>query len=816
MTARRLEPSELSRACDPAALEFDTTRDLEPLQPPLGQERAAEAIRLGISVRHDGYNVFVLGPPGAGKQGLATRIVEEQAARTPPPGDWCYLFDFADRQRPAAVPLPAGRAAPFRAEMERLVDELRAAIPALFESENYRTRLHALEKQVEERRETSMRQIQEEARGKGIALVRTPIGLALAPVKDGEIVEPDAFNRLPEEERTRIQGHLAEMQERLQAALRALPQLEREHRERVRELNREVALFAVGHLIDDVKQRYGDLPRVQRHLDAVQRDVVENVHEFLGGTDGEDAAGQMRKLLAETPALNRYRVNVLVDRAGATGAPVVLEDLPTHANLTGRVEHQAHFGTLVTDFTLVRAGALHRANGGFLLLDARRLLAQPFAWEDLKRALRTRQVRIEPPERLLGLGGVATLEPEPIPLDVKVVLLGERWLYRLLLAADPEFPALFKVAADFEDEVARAGSEANFARMVAALCRDEGLRPLDRGAAARVVERAARLAGDSDRLSAHLEAVADLLREASHHAGAAGREVVGAADVDAAVEAQVRRASRVQRRLLDEIARGTLLIDVAGARVGQVNGLAVYQDGAVPFGHPARITARVRMGRGEVVDIEREVELGGPIHSKGVMILAGFLGARYCADHPFTLSASLVFEQSYGGVEGDSASCAETCALLSELAGLPISQSLALTGSVNQLGQVQAIGGVNEKVEGFFDACRARGLTGEQGVLIPASNVKHLVLRRDVVEAAREGRFRVWAVETVDDAMELLTGTPAGERGPDGTFPEGTVNGRVARRLAGLAERARAFGAAGRDGGAREPARDPPAGVERS
>jgi predicted ATP-dependent protease len=801
MPARRLEPSELSRPCDPAALDFGTTRDLEPLRPPLGQERAAEAIRLGITLRHQGYNVFVIGPPGSGKQSLAARILEEQASRAAPPGDWCYLLDFADRQRPAAVPLPPGRGAGFRAEMERLVEELRAAIPALFESEDYRARLHALEKQLEERREGAMRQVQEEARGKGIALVRTPIGMALAPVKDGEIVEPEAFNRLPVEERTRIQGQLAEMQERLQAALRALPQQEREHRERVRELNREVALFAVGHLIDDVKGRYQDLPRLLQHLDAVQRDVVENVHEFLGSADGEDAAGQMRKLLAETPALNRYRVNVLVDRTGATGAPVVLEDLPTHANLLGRVEHHAHFGTLVTDFTLIRAGALHRANGGFLLLDARRLLAQPFAWEDLKRALRSRQIRIEPPERMLGLGGVATLEPEPIPLDVKVVLLGERWLYRLLLAADPEFPDLFKIAADFEDEVVRSGGEADFARVVAALCREEGLRPLDRGATARVIERAARLAGDAERLTARLEAVADLLREASHHAGSAGREVVGAVDVEAAVEAQVRRASRVQRRLLDGIARGTLLIDVAGARIGQVNGLAVYQDGAVPFGHPARITARVRLGRGEVVDIEREVELGGPIHSKGVLILAGFLGARYCADRPFTLSASLVFEQSYGGVEGDSASCAEACALLSELSGLPISQSLALTGSVNQLGQVQAIGGVNEKVEGFFDACRVRGLTGEQGVVIPASNVKNLVLRGDVVEAVREGRFRLWAVESVDDAMELLTGVPPGEPGPDGAFPEGTVNARVARRLAELADRARAFSAGGRETG---------------
>jgi len=802
MPARKLAPEELCRRCDPAGFGFSTTADLEPLDPPVGQERAAEAIRFGISIRRDGFNVFAIGPPGVGKQGLVARIVRERAAREKPADDWCYLFRFADRQRPAAVRLPPGRAAPFRTEMERLVEELRAAIPALFESEDYRVRLQALEKQLEERREATMREVQERARERDVALVRTPMGFALAPVRNGEVIEPDAFHKLPEEEQRRIQGHLAELQERLQSALRCLPQLEREHRERVREMNREVALLAVGHLIEEVKKRYGDLPPVLAHLEAVQQDVVENVHEFFGAAEAEDAAGQIRKLFAETPAMHRYGVNVLVDHGGEQGAPVVSEDLPSHANLVGRVEYHSHFGTLVTDFSMVRAGALHRANGGYLLLDARRLLSQPFAWEDLKRALRGREVRIESPERLLGIGGAASLEPQPVPLEVKVILLGERWIHQLLLAADPEVRELFKVTADFEDEVPRAGGELAYARMVAALCRDEGLRPLDRAAVARLVEEGARISGDGEKLSARLQAVADLLREADHVAAQAARPVMIAADIQAAVDGEVRRASRVQRKLQEEIERGTLLIDTAGARTGQVNGLAVYQAGAVAFGHPTRITARVRLGRGEVVDIEREVDLGGPIHSKGVLILAGYLGARYAEDRPFTLSASLVFEQSYGEVEGDSASSAELFALLSALASLPMRQAIAVTGSVNQLGQVQAIGGVNEKVEGFFDVCRARGFTGEQGVIIPASNVKHLMLRADVVDAARAGQFHVWAVETVDEGMELLTGVPAGERGEDGRFPEGTVNGRVAGRLADLAGKARAYGVAAKDAGA--------------
>jgi len=802
VAARHLGPDELCRRCDAARLPFATTDDLEPIEVPLGQERAAEALRFAVGMRRAGFNAYVLGPSGVGKQGLVSRIVGEQAAREPVPDDWCYLFNFAERQRPVAVRLPPGRGVVLRADMARLLDEFRAAIPAVFESEDYRARLQALDKQLEERREAAMRGVQEKARERGIAVLRTPMGLALAPVRGGEVIEPDEFHKLPEEEQRRIQKEIAALQEELQAVLRAMPQLEREHRDQVREMNREVALFGVGHLVEEVEKRYVDLPAVVAHLRAVQADVVENVHEFLSSNDTDDVAGQVRKLFSETPAMHRYGVNVLVDRSGERGAPVVVEDLPTHANLVGRIDHHSHLGMLVTDFTLVRPGALHRANGGYLVLDARRLLSQPFAWEDLKRALRGREVRVEPPDRLLGIGSTATLEPEPIALEVKVILLGERWLHQMLTAADPEFGELFKVAADFEDEVPREGGEIAYARVVATLARSEGLRPFDREAVAGVVEQGSRAAGDGDKLSAHLEALADLLREADHLAGEAGRPVASRVDVERAIAAQRRRGERVQRRIQEAIGKGTILIDTAGARVGQVNGLAVYQVGSQSFGHPSRITARVRMGRGEVVDIEREVELGGPIHSKGVLILAGFLGARFAADRPFTLSASLVFEQSYGGVEGDSASSAELYALLSALSGLPVRQFVAVTGSVNQLGQVQAIGGVDEKIEGFFDVCRARGLTGDQGVLIPAANVHHLMLRADVVEAARAGRFHVWAVETVDEGIELLTGTPAGEAGPDGRFPDASVNARVAARLADLAEKARAFsGARGGTGG---------------
>ncbi len=785
MASRPLSADQLHRRCAVAALPFETTAEVADLAEPLGQQRALAALEFGTAVHGPGYHIFVLGPPGRGRRTAALRVLARRAASDGAAGDWCYLNNFDDPQKPRALRLPRGRAAALRRDMERLVEDLGASIPAVFESEDYRTRLQVLEKQLAERRDQVMRAVQAHAEERRVTVVRTPVGLAVAPVKEGgEVLDPEQFHQLPTEEQARIQRDIGAIQEELQAALRGMPQLEREHRERVKELNREVTLYAVDHLMEELRHRHADVPQILVHLEAVQRDVVENVHELLGSTEASDAAGQLRKLLLETPALKRYRVNVVVDNAATPGAPVVHEDLPTYANLFGRIEHHAQFGTLVTDFTLIRPGALHRANGGYLVLDARRLLAQPLSWEQLKRALDARRIRIDTPERMYGFSGAATLEPEPIPLDVKVVLIGERWLHHLLAAYDPEFLEHFKVAADFEDSFPRDGNEPGYAQLVATVARAAGLRPFSREAVGVVVERAARLAEDADRLTADLAAVVDLAREADHAASVAGHDVVAAADVDRALGAQLERHGRLRARVLDEIVRGTLLIATAGATVGQVNGLSVVQAGQFTFGQPSRITARVRLGKGEVVDIEREVELGGPIHSKGVLILAGYLASRFAADRPFTLSASIVFEQSYGGVEGDSASSAELYALLSALSGLPIRQGIAVTGSVNQLGQVQPIGGVNEKIEGFFDVCRARGLDGTQGVVVPAANVKHLMLRADVVEACAAGTFRVWAVTEVDEGIELLTGTPAA-----------AVNERVGARLAELAAAARAFAA---------------------
>ena len=798
-----LKAAALYQRCDPTQFTFETTADVDDLTGVIGQERAVEAVRFGVRIRREGFNLFALGPEGTGKYTVVRHYVERQAATEPPPSDWCYVNNFVESHKPHALRLPPGGGLKLRRDMERLVEELRTAIPATFESEQYRRRRQEIEEEFRERQEKALVDIQRQAQESGLALMRTPMGLAFAPMRGGQVISPEDFQKLPPEEQERTQAQVERLQEELQKSLSQLPQWDRERRTKVKDLEQEVGKYAVGHLVEELRRRYTELPEVGEYLARVQQDIMENLEEFRRAAEAPEAAppvpadGTPRRS-PMAPGLSffrRYQVNVIVDHTGATGAPVIYEDHPAVQNLVGRIEHMAQMGALITDFNLIKAGALHRANGGYLILDARKVLLQPFAWEELKRALSSEEIRIEVLGQTLSLISTVSLEPEPIPLNVKVVLLGERLLYYVLSQADPDFAELFKVAADFEDQMERTSeSHLLYARMIATVVRQEGLRPFDRQAVARVIEQSARLAGDAERLSTHARSIADLLREADFWAGEAQHQVVEVTDVQRAIDAQIRRSDRVRERIQEEIQRGTILIDSQGATVGQVNGLSVLSLGQFAFGRPSRITARVRLGRGEVVDIEREVALGGPIHSKGVLILSAYLGGRYAMDRPLSLSASLVFEQSYSGVEGDSASSAELYALLSGLAELPVKQGLAVTGSVNQRGQVQAIGGVNEKIEGFFDICRAQGLTGEQGVLIPASNVKHLMLRHDVVAAVAAGQFHVYPVETIDQGIELLTGVPAGERDDTGAFPADSVNQRVEARLVALAEKRLAFG----------------------
>lgn len=793
-----LTKDELYHRCDPASLSFDTTSELEEISEMIGQERAVEAVLFGIGIRREGYNLFALGPSGTGKHTLVRGFIAEQAAREATPKDWCYINNFAQSTKPLRLELPPGRGRELQKDIDQLIDELRTALPAAFETESFRTRRQSIDEEIEERHEEAFRNLGEEAQQKGVALLHTPTGFVLAPVLKDEVLTPEQFEKLPPDEQKRITTVIAELQDKLQAIIRQSPQWRREGHEKIRELNREVTSFEVGHLIDELRKKYEPLPEVVSYLNAIQQDVIENVDDFIKPQEPAIAAlmGVPQPAVGKGSfAFRRYQVNLLVAHEPDSGAPVVYEDHPTFPNLIGQVEYLSHLGAMVTDFNLIRPGALQRANGGYLLLDAYKILQQPYAWEGLKRALRAGEIRVESLGQNLGLMNAVSLEPQSIPLSVKVVLLGERRLYYLLTQYDPDFSELFKVAVDFEDEMPRnAENHRLYARTIGSIVRKEQLLPLDREAVARVIEHSSRLAGDSERLTTHTMALADLLREADFHAAREERSTVTARNIQQAIDAQNRRADRMRTRYLEEIARGTILIDTSGGRIGQINGLSVIMLNQFSFGHPTRITARVRLGRGEVVDIEREVALGGPIHSKGVMILASFLGARYAIDYPLSLSASLVFEQSYGGVEGDSASSAELYALLSALAEVPIRQSLAVTGSVNQHGEVQAIGGVNEKIEGFFDLCQRRGLTGEQGVLIPAANVRHLMLRAEVVEAVAAGRFAIYPVTTIDEGIEILTGLPAGTRDTSGRFPFGSINQRVEVRLIELAEKRISFG----------------------
>ena len=787
-----LVPERLYRQCDISEFKFENTAKLEDLSEFIGQSRALEAVQFGVGIRQQGYNLFLLGPAGTGKYALVHDFLLTKAAREPTPEDWCYVNNFGSPETPRALCLPSGRGSLLREDVHRLLDNLKLAIPSAFKTESYRARKHAIEQEVKDQQEKGFEDLQQEAVQRGIAVIRTPTGFVLAPARDDGVLSPEEVEKLPESEHQKIQSSISDLQEKLRKTLERVPGFEQEGREKLRELNTRATIFAVGHLIDELREKYADLSQVVTFLDETQKHIIENVDEFLAPPENPLAAmfgAPTRFATRDSSFLRRYQVNVLVDNSGNHGAPVVYEDHPTYQNLIGQVEYLAHLGALSTDFNLIRAGALHRANGGYLILDAYKMLLQPYAWEALKRSLRSSQIRIESLGQMLSLVSTVSLEPESIPLNVKVVLVGERLLYYLLCSFDSEFSELFKVAADFEEHMNRSSdTDLLYARLIGTIARKNGLLPFDRGAVGRVIEHSSRVAGNSEKISTHRRTLTDLLREADYWARQTTQSVISREDVQLAIDAQIRRADRVRRRLLEETLQGTLLIDTQGEKVGQVNGLSVLELGQFAFGHPSRITARIRMGKGEVVDIEREVELSGPIHSKGVLILSGFLGARYAVDRPLSLSASLVFEQSYGAVEGDSASSAELYVLLSALSELPITQSLAVTGSVNQHGQIQAIGAVNEKIEGFFDLCKARGLDG-QGVIIPASNVRHLMLRQDVIDAVRSGTFKIYVVETIDQGMEILTGLPAGERDSFGDFPKGSINQKVEARLIELAEK---------------------------
>ena len=782
--SNELTPAQLVNRCDAASLGFELTSELSDEWSALGQERALEAIELGIQIKRPGFNIFVVGPAGSGRRLLAEHVVAQHARNEPVPSDYCYVHNFAHPRLPKALRLQPAQGARLRDHMERLVSDLPVLLSAAFDNQTYRQRREGIEREIEQRHEQEMNAVGQAALTRDVAVVRTPSGVALLPMRNGKMLEPAEREQLSPAESARFEQNAEAVQEELHRALLRVPQLQKEQRDRVRALDQGVVEAVVAELMSAARTAFADSPAVLGHLADVARDVEKESTELLRNIARRDSTTPLPFVGwdAGDGPLRRYRINLLVDHSGTSGAPVIVLDNPNSSNLVGKVEHLSQFGLLLTDFNLIKAGALHRANGGYLIMDARRLLQQPTAWEQLKRVLSAAEIRIESVAEALDLSQGISQEPEPIPWSGKVILIGEPWLYARLCALDPEVADLFKVQADFEVDVARTPESSRaYAQLLGQLARREQLLPLTAAAAARLIDEAARLAEDSTRLSMQARTSFDVLREADHWAMHDQHTQIGLAEVERALDARMRRQSRVRERLHKTIAEGTIHVELSGAKIGQVNGLAVVQSGGLRFGFPTRITARARFGRGEVIDIEREVELGGPQHSKGVLILSAFLGARYQVDRPLSLHASLVFEQSYGAVDGDSASLAELLALLSAIAELPLRQSVAVTGSVDQHGLVQAVGGLNEKLEGFFDVCRARGQHQDAGVIIPRANIKHLMLRDDIVHAVEAGEFHVWAVDDIDQASEIIFNRATSE-------PESGVNARVEGRLAAFYE----------------------------
>ncbi len=775
-----LDAAELYHACDPARLRFKSTAELGHLDKTIGQERAIDAIRFGVGIPHEGYNLYVMGSTGLGRHTMVKDAIQQQAKEAPIPPDWCYISNYEHPHNPFILSLPAGKGSKLRRDMEQLVDDLLNAIPSAFQSDEYRRRAKEINDDFKAREEETANELGRKAQEQGIALLHGPTGYTLAPQKDGKILSPDEFQGLSEKEQEQIGEMLERIKDELKKVMAQLPEWQREMRHRFKELDTEIVELTVSHFIDELEKEYREFPEVLKYLADTKHDIIDNNVLFRQGEEEDGKSPSSRD-----GEFNRYRINVLVDNSGTEGAPIIFEDNPTYQNLIGRVEHLARMGMLLTDFTLIKPGALHRANGGYLLLDAEKLLTSPFAWMALKRVLHSREVRIESLERQLSMISTVSVEPQPIPIDLKVILIGNRLLYYLLKEYDPEFGVLFKVTADFSEQMPREDdNELLYARLIATLQHQEGLRDISRDGVARIIEESARRAWDGEKLSLHMGSLLDLLREADYWAGRAESKLVRPKDVQDAIDAQNRRVDQLREQIQEQVIRGTIKIDTDGVQLAQINGLSVLQLGDYAFGVPTRITATARLGSGELVDIEREVEQGGPIHSKGVLILSSYLAERYAKHQPLSLSASLVFEQSYGQIEGDSASMAELCALLSSIGDLPIRQSLAITGSINQHGEIQAIGGVSQKIEGFFDICNARGLTGRQGVIIPQANLKDLMLRQEVVTAAKEGKFAIYAVTHADQAMELLTGLEAGIPDADGIYPPDSINGSIQLRLA--------------------------------
>jgi lon-related putative ATP-dependent protease len=775
--------------CDLQEIGLSTSAEAAALKAIIGQERAVTALQFGLGIKEKGFNIFVAGLPGTGRTTAIENYLAEVANQESVPSDWCYVNDFHDNYRPNALRLPPGTAEKLRTDMQSLVAAAISDIRSALESEMAATQRDQLVNTYQLQKQALLEKVNEQARQESFAIQSTPVGLMVVPVAKGKLLTEEEFVGLNPEQREELSKKQQQLQTALEAAVRQAKLVDKAAKEALQNADRQVALYAIRDRFDEMKTQYNGVEEIPEFLSQVQEDMLASLSEYTSQEDAQPSGVTLPIPVGRKIPGRKYAVNVLVDHTGLQGAPVVLERNPTYGNLFGRIEQEAQFGALVTDFTMIRSGSLHRANGGYLVLPAEEVLRNPLAWESLKRALVNNEIVIEDAGDKMGFMTTKNLRPEPIPLRVKVILVGRSDVYQLLLAYDEHFNELFKVKADFDTQMPRTPENTrNYASFVARICQKESLCHMDALALARIIEHGSRLAEDQQKLTTRFGEIADVIREANYYAGLEQASAISASHVLKAVEARHYRSALYQERVTEMIQRGIIKIDVSGTQVGQVNGLSVLQLGDIAFGQPNRITASVGLGREGLVDIEREANLGGPIHTKGMLILAGFLAEQFSQDKPLSLTARLVFEQNYSGVEGDSASSTELYALLSALSDLPVHQDIAVTGSVNQKGEVQAIGGVNFKIEGFFEICKSVGLNGKQGVIIPASNQANLMLKDEVVRAARDGLFHIWPVKTIAEGIEVLTGVPAGERQADGKFTPNSVFARVDQRLNEFAE----------------------------
>lgn len=785
----KLKPQDIYKKCDESIFKFNTTLDEKPLEGTIGQERAIASLEFGLNLPAKGFNIYALGAQGTGKMRAIRTLLSEKVKKEPVPPDWCYLYNFKKPDNPIAVSLPAGKAKEFQKDMENLINTLKTEIPKAFESKEYDKQRNKILEDFQQKQKEWFSAIEEEARNKGFAIRKALAGLIIVPIKrDGEPLTEEEFQALDSETRKRINEIGKMLQEKLDDAVRAVREADKMVKEMLVKLERQIALEVIEQPIDELKEKYSSNDKITKYLEAVKEDILDNLQDFKIQEELSPPVPPFMRIPREA-SFFKYAVNILVDNSNTEGAPVIYESNPTYLNLFGSIEYKIQYGMAITDFTMIKPGSLHKANGGYIVIDAMALLKNLFSYDSLKRALRNREIRIEDVWEQYRLITTSTLRPEPIPLNVKVILTGTPLIYYLLYNYDDEYKELFKVKADFDIRMPR--NEENiqkYAQFVALCQKEEGLLPFHRSAVAKIVEYGSRLAEHQEKLSTQFSEIADLIRESHFWAKKNNKDVVEAQHVVKALEQRVYRSGSIEEKLRELILEDVLIVETQGKKVGQINGLAVLDLGDYSFGKPSRITARVYLGKAGIVNIERETKMSGKIHEKAIMILSSYLWSKYAIKKPISLSASLTFEQLYEMIEGDSATCAELYALLSSIAEIPLKQNIAVTGSMDQRGEVQPVGGINEKIEGFFELCKIRGLDGTHGVIIPKRNIKHLMLKEEVQRAVEEGKFHIYAIEYAEEGLEILTDMKAGELQPDGTYPEGTINYLVMKKLEEMSE----------------------------